>query len=174
MLESPAYRVLSQSAHRVISRIEIELAHHGGKDNGRLPVTYENFEAYGIDRQAIAPAIREAEALGFIEVTERGRAGNADFRKPNLFRLTYRDRTGGYDGSNEWLRFKSIPEAMFCARAARQACSRNTRNQCGKNSSIGVEKHTRNREFHSGEPPTTCITGENHTTLDISGRGRRA
>jgi hypothetical protein len=34
MLESPAYRVLSLSAHRVITRIEIELAHHGGNDNG--------------------------------------------------------------------------------------------------------------------------------------------
>ena len=39
MLESPAYRTLSLSAHRVISRIEIELARHGGHDNGRLPVT---------------------------------------------------------------------------------------------------------------------------------------
>ena len=35
MLESPAYRALSVSAHRVISRIEIEHAHHGGNDNGR-------------------------------------------------------------------------------------------------------------------------------------------
>ena len=34
MLESPAYRALSVSAHRVISRIEIELASHGGNDNG--------------------------------------------------------------------------------------------------------------------------------------------
>jgi hypothetical protein len=31
MLESPAYRALSRSALMVISRIEIELAHHGGK-----------------------------------------------------------------------------------------------------------------------------------------------
>jgi hypothetical protein len=30
MLESPAYRALSLSAHRVLSRIEVELAHHGG------------------------------------------------------------------------------------------------------------------------------------------------
>src|SRR5215471_12355330 len=77
MLESPAYRALSLSAHRVMSRIEIELAHHGGNDNGRLPVTKQDFIDYGIHHNAVAPAIREAEALGFVRVTERGRGGNA-------------------------------------------------------------------------------------------------
>src|SRR5437764_13729108 len=89
MLESPAYRVLSLSAHRVISRVEIELAHHGGNDNGKLPITFEDFVAYGIDRAAVAPAIREAEALGFLRVTERGRGGNEEFRRPNLFFSTF-------------------------------------------------------------------------------------
>lgn len=90
LLESPAYRVLSLSARRILDRLEVELAHHGGTDNGRLPVTYDNFAKYGIDRHAIAPAIRELEAVGIVEVTEHGRAGNADWRKPNLFRLTYK------------------------------------------------------------------------------------
>ena len=36
-----------------------------------------------------APALRELERLGFIEVTECGRAGNAENRKPNRFRITY-------------------------------------------------------------------------------------
>ena len=82
MLESPAYRVLSLSARRVIDRVEIELAHHGGTDNGRLPVTYDDFQRYGIDRHAIGPGIREAIALRFLEITEAGRAGNAEFRAP--------------------------------------------------------------------------------------------
>jgi hypothetical protein len=43
MMESPAYRVLSLSAHRVLSRIEVEYAHHGGQDNGKLPVTFDDF-----------------------------------------------------------------------------------------------------------------------------------
>ena len=46
MLESPAYRVLTVAAHRVISRIEVELGHHGGNDNGKLPVTYDEFIEY--------------------------------------------------------------------------------------------------------------------------------
>jgi hypothetical protein len=55
MLESPAYRVMSQAAHRVLSRLEIELAHHAGNDNGNLPCTFADFEEYGIHRHAIAP-----------------------------------------------------------------------------------------------------------------------
>src|SRR5215471_12493847 len=89
MLESPAYRVLSLSAHRVISRIEIELGSHGGNDNGRLPVTKLDFVKYGLSARLVAAAIREAEALGFIRVTEHGRGGNAEHRQPNKFFLTF-------------------------------------------------------------------------------------
>src|SRR4249920_849461 len=88
MLESPAYRVLSLSAHRVISRIEIELGSHGGNDNGRLPVTKLDFVDYGVHHEAVAPAVREAEALGFIKVEPR-RRGNSEPRKPTRFRLTF-------------------------------------------------------------------------------------
>ena len=40
-------------------------------------------------RTSVAPAIREAEALGFIRLTERGRGGNAEYGTPNLFFLTF-------------------------------------------------------------------------------------
>jgi hypothetical protein len=121
MLESPAYRTLSLSAHRVISRIEIELGHHGGNDNGKLPVTFQDFIEYGVDRAAVAPAIREAEALGFIRVTERGVGGNREFRKPNLFRLTF---AHGRDSrskppSHDWRNIKTMEEALQIARVAR-------------------------------------------------------
>src|SRR5262249_40982977 len=95
MLDSPAYRALSLSAHRVMARIEIELAHHGGNDKGRLPVTTEDFVKYGVSDRLVAPAIRELEALGFIRVTERGRGGNSTYRKPNLFFLTFAHRGSG-------------------------------------------------------------------------------
>ena len=51
MLELPSYRVLSLSGHRVLARINIEHAHHGGKENGELPVTFLDFEKYGIERR---------------------------------------------------------------------------------------------------------------------------
>jgi hypothetical protein len=120
MLESPAFRVLSLSAHRVIDRIEIEHAHHGGKDNGRLIVTYDDFKSYGIHKHAIAPAIREAVALGFVEVTEHGRAGNAKWRTPNCFRLTFRHTKGlPGDGSHEWRRIDTLEAAEAIASTSR-------------------------------------------------------
>jgi hypothetical protein len=110
LLESPAFRAISSlAAHRVLARIEIELAHHGGMDNGKLPVTYNDFVKYGVHRHAIAPAIRELEALGFIEVTARGHGGNAEWRKPNLFRLTYK-RTNDTDPTHEWKRYNANPK----------------------------------------------------------------
>jgi hypothetical protein len=120
MLESPAYRMLSRSAHMVISRVEIELAHHGGNDNGRLPVTTEDFIAYGMDRSSVAPALREAEALGFITL-ERGRGGNAEHRTPSVFGLTYAYVSRTHPPTHDWRKIKTIEEAEQIARAARQA-----------------------------------------------------
>jgi hypothetical protein len=120
MLESPAFRVLSLSARRMLDRIEIELAGHGGTGNGKLPVTYDDFKEYGIHRHSIAPAIREIVALGFSEVTEHGRAGNAEYRRPNLFRLTYRNTENG-PPTNEWERIETEEQALEIAKLARAA-----------------------------------------------------
>ncbi|WP_441254289.1 hypothetical protein [Bradyrhizobium sp. 613_E4_N2_2] len=154
MLESPAYRVLSVSAHRVLSRVEIELAHHGGQDNGRLPVTYADFESYGIDRHCIAPAIREAVALGFLEITAQGRAGNGEWRRPNYFRLAYKPAKGhpGH-GTNEWRQFSTTEEALAVARAARTAASRKTKVQCGFPPKVGGEIPTEKHIFIPGKSP---------------------
>ena len=120
MLESPANQVLSRAGHQVVSRIEIELAHHGGNDNGKLPVTAEQFIEYGVHHDSVAPAIREAEALGFIKVTERGRGGNAEHRSPNLFLLTFaHGRDSRSTPTHNWRQIKTLEEAKQIARAAR-------------------------------------------------------
>jgi hypothetical protein len=119
MLESPAWRVLTLSARKVIDRISIELGHHGGNDNGRLPVTFEDFEAYGIHHDSIAPAIREAEALGFIRVTERGRGGNAEHKQPNLYFLTFANSRSSTAPTHDWRKIKTFEEAEAVAKAAR-------------------------------------------------------
>jgi hypothetical protein len=123
MLRSPAFRALSLSGRRVLDRLEIEFADHGGTDNGKLPVTYDDFKEYGIHRHAIAPAIRENAVLGFAQVTEPGRAGNAEWRKPNLFRLTYRSTDNG-PPTHEWDRIETDQQARELARAARAGRSR--------------------------------------------------
>jgi hypothetical protein len=56
MLESPAFRVLSRGAHQFLTRLEIELAHHGGNDNGRLPLTYQDLIDYGMSRNQTYPS----------------------------------------------------------------------------------------------------------------------
>jgi hypothetical protein len=166
MLRSPAWRALSLSARRILDRIEIELADHGGTDNGKLPVTYENFVRYGIERHAIRPAIREVIALGFIEITEAGRAGNAEWRKPNLFRLTYRNTK--YAPTNEWEKITE-EQAELIARTARIAPPQKIKSQCGKKPIPSPGNPHRKRQIHSGESRTTGHSGESRTTLDISG-----
>jgi hypothetical protein len=55
MLESHAYRALSHAAHRLLARLEIELAHHGGRQNGKLPLTYAQMRASTL-AQSVLPA----------------------------------------------------------------------------------------------------------------------
>jgi hypothetical protein len=123
MLESPAYRVLSVSAHRVIARIRIELGHHGGKDNGKLPVTYKDFQAYGIHPNAIGPAIHEAEALGWTRVTEYGLASPGEFRRPTKFGLTHLP-LGDAAATNDWQKIETLEQAHTIAATARKQPSR--------------------------------------------------
>jgi hypothetical protein len=152
MLRSPAWRILSLSARRILDRVEIELADHGGMDNGKLPVTFDDFVRYGIHRRAIAPGIREAAALGFLEVTEAGRAGNAEWRKPNLFRLTYRE-TNHAGPTHEWKKIAE-KEAILIVRMARQQ----KQNPSGGKRTMGqYGKRTTNPQFHSTETATTAI-----------------
>jgi hypothetical protein len=119
MIESPAWQALSLSAHRVLDRIEIEHMHHGAQENGRLPVTFNNFLDYGIHLHSIAPAVRECKALGFLEVTQHGSGGNASFRMPNKFRLTYLPLLAKEPATHEWQRIQTIEQAEALARTAR-------------------------------------------------------
>ncbi len=98
--------------------IELEYMRHGGKDNGRLPVTRDDFRKYGIDPHAVNTALRELEALGFIEITQQGTIGKAGQRRPNLYRLTYLP-SFGKEATNEWQEVLSMQAAEGIAREAR-------------------------------------------------------
>src|SRR5262245_50556342 len=174
MLESPAYRVLSVSAHRVISRIEIEHAHHGGNDNGNLPVTKHDFMAYGMDHNAVAPAIREAEALGFIRM-KRGRGGNANYRQSNRFFLTFAHGRGSraYPPTHDWRKIKTIEEAQAIADAARAAKDQRAvqfaHQWRDKKQNPGTENPYRKRNLTGTENPYHRYRPETRTTIYISG-----
>jgi hypothetical protein len=122
MLLSPAYRAMSLTAHRCLARIEIEHARHGGKENGKLPITFAQFADYcgGTNERIVAAALRELDALGFTRVTERGRAGNREFRRPNLYRLTYRHTDDTAPPTNEWKCFDTLEQAQYAADFARK------------------------------------------------------
>jgi hypothetical protein len=155
MLRSPAMRVLSLTGRRILDRIEIELADHRGRDNGKLPVTFADLMEFGIgNRHLIAPGIRELCALGFTELTRRGRASNGEYRTPNLFRLTYRP-AGGAAPTNEWRSIATVEQAERIACEARGATRKDGQ---GKNSFLGAENHT--------DPgvKTTPITGAENNT----------
>jgi hypothetical protein len=145
---------------------------HGGQDNGRLPVTFDDFERYGIHRHSIAPGIREAVALGFLEITQKGRAGNAEWRQPNLFRLTYRPAKGiyGSDGSHEWRKIGE-EEALAIATAARNAKPEKTKPQWRKMPNHTPAERTEKHRLHSAENITTGHGAETATT-SISPVGR--
>jgi hypothetical protein len=121
MMQSFAYRVLSLSARRTMDRLEIEFEFkkRNPQANGFLRCTYNDFVEYGVERNAIAPAVRELVALGFVEVTRKGSAGNAEHRQPTLFLLTYRHAGSDYMLKDGWRRIKSFKEAEAVAKAAR-------------------------------------------------------
>jgi hypothetical protein len=178
MLESPAYRALSLSAHRVISRIEIELGSHGGNDNGRLPVTKLDFVEYGISARLVAAAIREAEALGFIRVTEHGRGGNAEHRHPNKFFLTFahgRDSRAN-PPTHDWRKIKNLEEAMEIARAARsnknpravQFAQRAQKTENRTHSVAPAPDPLSEPENQKSPDPLSVPTGSGHLVIPLS------
>lgn len=191
MLESAAYRVLSRAAHLVLSRIELELRYNGGKQNGRLIVTYEDLERYGLDRGSIAPALRELEALGFIEITQHGRGGNAEYRVPNYFRLTYEPTA--WNRTNDWKRYPAcadrdadaemMAKAVHAARTARQsrdhAVVNRARKLAQKNPEPVRKTHTgpgagnphRKPKIPGAENPHSWASAKTHTTIDTLGYG---
>jgi hypothetical protein len=89
MLDSVAFWALRPIEARILSIIEIEHMRHGGTENGNLIATRRQFEKRGITKQIIAPSIRALEAMGFIELTQRGAAGVGDHAQAHRFRLTY-------------------------------------------------------------------------------------
>jgi hypothetical protein len=120
LIESPALRVLSRAAIQAMHRLEFEHMQQGGAANGQLQVTRRQFEGWGVHRDAVAPALRELEALGLIEIV-RGHAGVGGHGLSNLFRLTYVNTKNREQPTHEWRRVASIEDAERIAGAAREA-----------------------------------------------------
>ena len=136
-------------AHRILSRLEIEFERHGRKsdENGNLPCTYDHFEEYGVNRHAIAPAIRELVALGFIQVTRQGSAGNAEYRQPTLFLLTYRPFGSHKYVGNGWRRIGDMEEAEAVATAARSRSADARARDFGRKGGLATQAKKQNSSY---------------------------
>jgi hypothetical protein len=184
MLESAAYRALSVSGHRVLARIEIEHGHHGGKENGRLPVTFDDFEDYGISPKSVAPALREVQALGFVSLTTQGRPSKSDFgRHPNCFGLTYiRGPAPKYaEPTHEWKQHQTPEDALRVARDARaakdeRAVARSrarSKKSCARDEKIpylGSKNHPKTTRVPGSKNDPTVLGSKNGPTLYTLGR----
>ncbi len=111
MLESPAFRSLSQPAKQCLFRICIENMNHAGRENGALTVTYDDFVAYGVRRSSIAEAIRELEEAGFLADTFRGGLAHGVAKVASRYRLTWLADRDGRKATNDWREFiEKIPQ----------------------------------------------------------------
>jgi hypothetical protein len=103
LLESAAWAALSLAARRILDRLEVEHMAHGGKQNGRLKVSFTQLAAHlGVRRRnTVATALRELEAVHLVEISRSGYREAIKGRETNAYRLTYlRAHTGG--AGHEW------------------------------------------------------------------------
>jgi hypothetical protein len=158
MLESPAWSVLSRGAHQFLSLLAIELAHHGGKVGGGLPLTFEHCQEYGMHPDSIAPAMREVEALGFVDRVRQGRGGNAAWRQSNLWRPTYlHARTRGYLPTHEWKKIKTIEEPSASPhRRGRQKTSITSNSNSGDIQKLTLETRVGTDPGNPGSKPESA------------------
>ena len=121
LLLSPAYAGLSRPGLRVLTRLCIENMDHAGRENGQLAVSYNEFEAFGIERRSISKALDELDELGFVRRSEAGRrAYGADPGRVATYRLTFAGTVGlaGAGPTDEWRRIMDADVARWQSRCA--------------------------------------------------------
>lgn len=119
LMESPAWRAMSDNARRLVDRVILEHMGHGGRENGALPVTYDDLTAWGIRRNSIPPSIAEAVALGLLDY-QPGRAAHvAGKGHAQRFGITWLPTRDGEPATNRWKRLCDLADAQAVAKAAR-------------------------------------------------------
>ena len=125
MVKSEAWAAMPLAARKVVERIAIEHMGHGGKLNGELTVTYDQFVSFGIRRSSIREAIEFAVRLGWIDITVHGSRSYGMRRVASAYGLTWLPRCDSTPPSNRW---KSVT-AERAKRATAGARTRDTPTQ---------------------------------------------
>jgi hypothetical protein len=116
MLNSPAFKKLSPTAHLVLLRLEMEYARSGGRENGRIICTVRDLKAFcGVSADKIKPAIMEAMGLGFLKV-KWGVPGAKGFGRSTEFGLTYLVKVGEggefVEPTDDWAKFDTTEQVV--------------------------------------------------------------
>ena len=158
MLESPAYRALSRAGHQLLARLMVEHCNHAGKENGRLAVSWDAFQAASLHRSTIAQTLDEVTRLGFVRVVDEGhKAYGSALGRRATYRLTFAGVVGDDSGlpTNDWEAIskadaRSIMEAVREAERRRKA---KRRTGC----SPDIERGT---EYRTGPKVRNSVLGE--------------
>jgi hypothetical protein len=143
LLNSPAWQGMSTNTMRVVHRLMLEHCQRGGIENGRLPVTHEDFIAYGCSRNQIAEALTEAQYLGLVRYKRGGRFG--EIKKPSMFRLTWLGQLDG-PATNEW---KGVTKDMVTTWKAQRRALRTAKRRAREASQDSKSPTT---DIHSSPP----------------------
>jgi hypothetical protein len=168
LLESSAYRSLSGNACHALARIACEHMNHAGLDNGRLKVTYNDFVAYGIRRNAIKRTIGELVASGFVAIAKQGRLRyGEDSGTATEFRLTWLPVGTEADfqpATNQWKNFSPGTVNVTGPGTVNVTGERNATRQTAKRKikSPGTVNVT--------GPGTVNVTGERNATRQTAKR----
>lgn len=136
---------------------------HGGGQNGALPVTYDDFQRYGLRRSSIKAALEEAIALGFLERTKPGVRSYAEFKgAPAFYRITWLPTYDGARPARRWARFSSLEEAREAVGASRSDHSRRR-----KGASRDTEDSTKSAEGEKRKPSRESVPVSSHESATV-------
>ena len=171
MLRSPAMAVLSLSARRVLERLEIEMADHGGTDNGRLPVTFDDFQRFGILIGTLSPPRLGGASARPHRGHRARRRRQCGVPKAEFLRLTFR-HTQHAGPTNDWRRIKTLEEASAIARSARTAKTKKPNAGVAETTTFGAgTRHRKGRSASVGNRHAGPMSETDTTYRGISGGG---
>jgi hypothetical protein len=137
-------------------------------------VSYDDFEAYGIHRHSIAPAIRETVALGFLRITRKGVAGNADHRQIAHYQLTFVRSADGEVETHDYRKFKTIKQAEEAAKLARKPVIRKNRKPVAESALKNANSIVRKPPLQGRQkPPLLSISGYGAGGREVDGGRQR-
>jgi hypothetical protein len=114
---------LSITARRVLDRLIAEHLKHGGRENGRLHVSYRQLAQWTRANDGnIPPALAELVDLGLLVITHGERVAGSSKVAPNVYRLTFFPDHEDAASTDEWRRWepsRGAPPAAWDAAASR-------------------------------------------------------